>query len=383
MRGVRRPGRRARVGGGGSPPPPTTGPGPGPNAPAWSGKLYYPEELFTTPIPTTSLSASGFRGYQGFDGAVTWLPQRVTYPTIATPIGTKPVLQVRYPGASTTLTAVGQVTDPYPVQEDPAETTYYSARLLGGWTGEVVFESSEDGGTSWQSQNFRYLRDVNNTTVTGGGDWPSATVGGTYAMRGGMMPTPRLVRVRCTALTSGSIPITYGFGGGAAPARGNIGNFPEEPTRVYYRILYRNSAGWVNNGNSGTKFFFFSQISEGGQATNHFVNLDDSTYGYRPTVTMQNTSSYITRATTTYTPGEWLDLELIMIANTAGVANGVAQMWINGAQVMNQADVPYYPATHTPRFRGMWLDPTYGGGTNPPPQDQFLQIAYVYREAAL
>jgi hypothetical protein len=117
--------------------------GPGPNAPAWSEKSVWPEELFNTPIPVhyAAPNAAGFKGWQGFEGGwgdAAYMPVRVTYPTVSTPIGTKPVMQVLYPGQTSTVNAVNGATANWSTKHD------HGVRISGTWSGAFVFERSLD-----------------------------------------------------------------------------------------------------------------------------------------------------------------------------------------------------------------------------------------------
>ena len=240
--------------------------GPGPNAPAWSGKIAHPVELFTSPIPYSGgANAAGFRGYQGF-------PENVSYPVVSTPLGNKPVLQVNFP---------------------------------------------------------------------------------------------------------------QGQGGGYAPARFDSGNFPAGTRRVYTRVLFYADPTWTNGGNTGTKFFFYSQ----GNGNNHYTAIlgesaiDETRAGVL--VGLQGGMGTVTlRAGSGPANGQWWDVEYVFIANTPGSANGTAQVWINGVQYMNLNNVGYFASGQTAQFTQLFTDPTYGGGMNPAPRNIYFRIAAWYRESA-
>jgi hypothetical protein len=72
--------------------------------------------------------------------------------------------------------------------------------------------------------------------------------------------------------------------------------------------------------------------------------------------------------------GRWVKVEVLIIANTLGNADGVARMWVNGTQVLNVTNVQYFFPSQAPAFNGVTWNPTYGGGLNPVPYDMFQFI---------
>ena len=371
-----RRGRAASSGGGGS-----ESFGAGPNAPAWSGKTVHPVQLFEVPIPVhyAGPDAAGFKGYQGFDGAWDGGPQnpsRVTYPTVSTPIGTKPVLQVRYAGQTHTLSTVGASTPVWTTASD------WGVRVQGTFTGTLVFERSLDGGTTWAPVTLRGIRTSteessatgSSTTVPGG--WVTDTDFSNQLDGSGQF------RVRCTALSSGAVQVSVGLRGGEAAARFAAGDFGGYAAKVYTRLLIRNSANWSDGGNTGTKGFFFVTDSPLGHYTGLF-----SESGLGAFVGLQNSASPGLNRNmaggATVPKGSWGDFEFVFIANTPGVSNGVARVWLNGSLVLDETDVLYFPSGWSnPGFSGFFMDPTYGGGEAPPPDDINFQIAGWYRESA-
>lgn len=98
--------------------------------------------------------------------------------------------------ATGTLSATGSVTLTL-----PAGTSNVAIELISSsFVGTIVFESSEDGGTTYNSRVYRGTGILNNlqTTLTNpsSGDWRGNSSGMTHT------------RVRCTAYTSGSLAVT-------------------------------------------------------------------------------------------------------------------------------------------------------------------------------
>lgn len=346
--------------------------GPGPNAPAWSGKTVYDEELFDSAIavhPDGVNGPSGFRGYTGFPGYydIPYEYDYVTYPSAVTPIGTKTVLQVNFPGSRTTIDAVSEVSTTWLIA-----VVGCSVMVTGTWVGTLSFEVSTDGGSNWSAQTLDgYHGGATGSSTTANGAWMLETVS--------EVPS-RIFRVRASAWTSGSATVDVGIRGGYEPASMIAGSFTGSPTRIYTRYLMKVDAAWTDNGNAGTKNTFFSQI----EGNNHFLNLTDAiTDSIIPGVQLQQTSSYAASgAGTAANYGDWFDVEVILQTGTAGSANGVAQVWIDGVQQINVSNVPFFAAATTPRWTQLDLVPTYGGGRRPPPATLYFQIAGWYRESA-
>jgi len=365
-------------GGGSSNPIPSTF-GPGPNAPAWSGKTIYPQELFNTPIPVhyAGANAAGFKGYQGFDGA--WggynTPTRVNYPTVATPLGTKPVLQVTFPGSTQSISSVNGTSAVWPTHQS------WGVRVAGAWSGTLLFERSADG-INWTPVSLRgtWLNGANLPTGS------QATTNGVWVSDDAITSEFGKFRVRASSWSAGTAMVSIGMQGGAASARMDAGAFTGSPTRVYTRILVYVDPNWSNGGNAGTKFFFFSQE----QGNNHYTGFlgsggSDSRSGTFMGLQGGGAQGLFNRnlsGTASVPNGSWMDLEFVMIANTAGSANGVFRAWVNGVESQNATDVLYFTAGTTPRFNSFFMDPTYGGGEAPPPQSVFFRIAGWYRESA-
>lgn len=349
--------------------------GPGPNAPDWMGKTTYPIEYFNEPIPVhySGPNVAGFKGWQGFDGAwgLTPVPTRVTYPTVETPLGTKPVIQVTYPGSSHTIDANGEATEGW-TADGP-----WSVRITGTWSGTLVFETSEDGDT-WDSVTLRGTRGGSGPFSD---DGSSTTINGVWAGDDNVVVTGGFFRVRANAWTSGTATLAIGVLGGAAPARFSAGSFNANQTRIYTRLLFYGDPAWTNGGNGGTKGFFFSQE----QGNNHYTGIlggPDNEDQCGAFVGLQQTENRSITGTAFADNGTWVDVEYLFIANTPGEPDGIAQAWINGELAIDQSDVRFFDAESTPSFEGFFMDPTYGGGEAPSPGNIYFQIAAWYRESA-
>jgi len=357
--------RMVRAGG---PPPPSGEFGAGPNAPDWSGKTVYDEELFLEPIPVMASpapadNAAKFLGFTGFDGyyGAAYEYTYAEYPTVSTPIGTKPVLRVNFPGSTKNITGAGQATDTW-----KTAVRGWSVRVTGTWSGTLQFENSTDNGANWSAVEMTGAHGgVTGTSATANGVWVSAGIANT------------IFRVRASAWTSGTAKVDVGLRGGFSPVTMQAGTFTSRPTRIYTRCLIYVDAAWFDNGNAGTKFTFFSQDS----GNNHFINLwGDS--GAAPSVNLQQTASDIYQGSAGPANGNWLDLEAIITAGTAGGSDGTADIWINGTKLLTATGIPFFVTATTPGFANLTFDPTFGGGGRPPDKNLYVDIAGWYRESA-
>jgi len=362
-----------------TPPPTTPIPsvfGPGANAQAWQNKTIYTQELFESPVPVHygSANSAGFKGWQGFDGyqgSVTYASKRVSYPTVSTPLGTKKVLEITYPGSTTNIAGANQTTAIWPTDQS------YAIRVTGTWTGTLLFERSPDGGATWSAVSLRGARAGTGATSTSGSQ---TTTNGVWVSDNGTVAGGKF-RVRATSWGGGTATVAVGMQGGESPARMSAGSFSGNPTRIYTRVLVYVDPNWTNGGNTATKFFFFSQS----QGNNHYASViggmdNESVSG--PSVSLQQTSFRNMFSSTTVQNGTWLDLEYVFIANTPGSSNGIARAWINGVETMNVSNVLYFASGTTAGFQNLFMDPTYGGGEAPPPRNVFFRIAGWYRESA-
>ena len=342
--------------------------GPGSNAPTWAGKTFYTAETFAAPIPVhPSTGTNGIQGYQGFDGygGITYPQQRVTYPTVETPFGSQKIMRILYPGSRTNLSAVDAVTPSYTYFG--SEYTNASVTVRGTWSGTLAFEQSTDGGSSWSA--------VSLTGLSGAPTGSTSTVNGNWAANTGNN-TPVLLRVRASSWTSGTAQVDLGFRGGQAPARFLTFRASGSPTKLYQRYVLRTSANWSDNGNSGTKLMFWSQL----EGNNHGIRITEGGDIW-PVIFLQNAFNDIIEPTYVEIPhADWYDLEFIAEANTVGNADGRLAVFMNGAQVYNNTAIEFFASN--PRFTNTLCDPTYGGGGNPPPADLTVDLAMIYTETA-
>jgi hypothetical protein len=297
---------------------------------------------------------------------------------------------------------------------NPTADQFGFSEFFGNWSLSIV----NDGTSPASSPSF--LRNTfpgptggaviagtggNGTFTRTAGSWtPGAEVGKRYYLFGvtsGGFNNAHYFTALVTANTATTLQFT-GDATGATESRGWAGgddyinayragnNFSATgpKSKIYMRIRFRLSANWTDNGNVLTKWFFFRQGVPGtGATTNHYINLTESG-ALKPGVYLQSTFGFATPSgpnksiTGTLAKGVWHDIEILLQANTPGVYNGVAKMWVNGTLLMTATDVGYFAADNVARFDALYFNPTYGGGLNPVPADQWIDIDHWYVSVA-
>ncbi len=156
------------------------------------------------------------------------------------------------------------------------------------------------------------------------------------------------------------------------------------------------SSNWTNNGNRTTKLVFLHRVPDGDSG--HEVNLSagqlsngnpiPGVAGIFPQLSLQagglgpgNSSNYVmSQGESDYPRGIEHKVEMYFVLNTPGVSNGICKIWVTHGTtgvttlVLNETTVPYNAAGTTPAWSYLWLDPTYGGGNNNVPADQYFEI---------
>ena len=170
-----------------------------------------------------------------------------------------------------------------------------------------------------------------------------------------------------------------GMPGGRGPF-GLINRFGREYRALYMCIEMKLDARWTNNHNAATKWgFFLTPYDQGARKLNHYFNLAN-----RLGIQLQSGSkaalnrNAMSRFLTTGNLGRWLRVEIMVRGNSPGRADGIAQMWVDGHQVLNEFNIRYFFPEQQAAFSGVTWNPTYGGGHNPVPYDMHQWIAHWY-----
>jgi hypothetical protein len=74
----------------------------------------------------------------------------------------------------------------------------------------------------------------------------------------------------------------------------------------------------------------------------------------------------------------WHHWEAVLELNALGQKNGVFQMWVDNAQIMDYRDVVYIFGRNISPFNGFKWNPTWGGANGTKTRDDFVQIDHLY-----
>lgn len=201
----------------------------------------------------------------------------------------------------------------------------------------------------------------------------------------GQANTLSLVDVPDAPLSPGKalrIGFPRGMQGGGAPSRwGSSPEFPANQGSVYVCVWVRMSSNYSNNGNVGTKLFFMRD-----PWNNHFVGFDspDRDRGAFVMTGLQfRDASLSTNVGQGQAPanniagGAWHKVEVLWQVNTPGQKNGQYRHWVDGALMAQSSTVMWFLSGQQPHWTSIWFDPTFGGGLNRVPQDQWIDLDHL------
>jgi hypothetical protein len=142
----------------------------------------------------------------------------------------------------------------------------------------------------------------------------------------------------------------------------------------------RLSADWSNNGNVGTKLFFIRD-----PWNNHYVGFDspDRNRDAFLMTGLQFRGGQASNLGQVQTPsnsvagGGWHKIEILWQANWPGLRDGRYRQWVDGVLTAQSNQVMFFMAGQTPGWTSIFFDPTFGGGLNPVPHDQWIDIDHL------
>ena len=124
------------------------------------------------------------------------------------------------------------------------------------------------------------------------------------------------------------------------------------------------SGGEDAGGDAGFSVRFMWREDGQGELYEYVVNTD-ATFGLS-----------VARGAWSFTPGRWTELQLEVVLNTPGAADGVARAWVDGDPVVDQSDVAYRVQPDVDVAGLMFT--TFFGGSDPSwasPKTQSIQFA--------
>lgn len=176
--------------------------------------------------------------------------------------------------------------------------------------------------------------------------------------------------------------------GGSGPFRMDR-LFSSTVTSVYQCIWMKHSTNFTDNGNTGTKFGFLLPVANGG--TNHYWGFHGGTTDlFTPMIGVQgNSGGLISKSHEAHNPGGsrfqsiplgvWRKYEVLIVGNSSpGVPDGSVTMWVDGLKAIDKRNILIFPSDRPQGFMGVTWNPTYGGGLNPVPWDQWMFVDRWY-----
>lgn len=148
---------------------------------------------------------------------------------------------------------------------------------------------------------------------------------------------------------------------------------------LYACVVMKHSADFDNtNGNAGSKFLWpagdqiqggYTYITFNESTMDVGVNQQGATEREMYANTGKDGHVYAKR-------GTWVQYEFLLTAGSATAANGGLDIWINGVQTHHYTDVRWTMAADR-KWKSLAWNPTYGGGLNPVPHDQYEYIDHL------
>jgi hypothetical protein len=153
------------------------------------------------------------------------------------------------------------------------------------------------------------------------------------------------------------------------------------PTEIYLSFWVRLSPNWAGNDAGVNKVFFLwmheqpivalSAQGAGSARLEPQVRLQATPMGspvLRPNLVP---SAEIVR-------GRWHRWELVMKANTPGIADGEVHWWIDGRKVARHGQIAFADRRQSNEWSEVSWNPTYGGSGRPVPVEQVMQMDEAY-----
>jgi hypothetical protein len=179
------------------------------------------------------------------------------------------------------------------------------------------------------------------------------------------LPNPGTGR---TKVLKGTVP--YLHNGGTAPY-GFMRSFSEKD-ELFIGTKFMVDPSFHLGGATGSKFAFLCQATYGGIAYNHYLNLfgaPNGTNGFRIATQFNGASSNNASWGSGYTwtqarRGKFPKVEILLVMNTPGSANGIFRTWVDDVVIANVTNAVFRLAGHTTAgWNRFYWNPTYGGGS--------------------
>lgn len=185
-------------------------------------------------------------------------------------------------------------------------------------------------------------------------------------------------------LAIGRIIYPAGFGGGSAPATLQRScNVP----RLYVRFWMRLSANWSGHSTGTNKVHHFWSGPAGGINRAFFSAEGAGAAALTPTMRLQGAANDMpdpraflnpNLGTAKFIRGQWHEVEIVLVTNTVGYANGEAHWWLDGVKQGEYTDVQFIANVNAQNWAQVQFSPTYGGAGGTVPAEQYMDMDRMY-----
>ena len=172
------------------------------------------------------------------------------------------------------------------------------------------------------------------------------------------------------------------LGGAGTAGMGVV--LPGSPGSVYSSMIVAMSSNFYGHDSGVNKLNFF--YMDGGKAKVYFSAQGQGMGPLQPQIRLQGIAEQpVSRNLSpnllpgaTMTRGVWHRVEFLLVANTPGLANGEAHVWLNGVKIMQHNNISYL-APGESAFDKASITSIWGGGTNVSvPYDMFTWWDHAY-----
>jgi hypothetical protein len=156
----------------------------------------------------------------------------------------------------------------------------------------------------------------------------------------------------------------------------------EQYKNIYICVYMKHSSDFDNtNGNAGTKFLWPAGDQVQGTGTYFTFNGSSMDFGVNQQGGNSNNREMYANLGVSGTVfskrGQWVRYEVLMKANTDNsTPNGQLHIWIDGVKTHQYTDVNWQMSSARTWLSLAW-NPTYGGGLNPVPHNQYEYIDHL------
>ena len=180
---------------------------------------------------------------------------------------------------------------------------------------------------------------------------------------------------------TGSLKFTYpaGLYGGVAPDI--VSKSYTQTNEIWIQYYFKYSSNWRWNTIMNKQIYVVTGSQSLPEEVNFFIGAK-SQWGEQIGFSTQHNNDSSTNQTFrsfgwTLTTGVWHKVVIHVKMNTAGVQDGIAQVWVDDVLRINQSNVLYRPAGYSYGFSNFQMTPIYGGGQETIPEEQYLWFDHV------